>query len=186
MQRFFLFGNLLYFLFILKKENISLATISEINTYLLIYALYTNNYFVRLPQSIIDNARLYAKQNDIFLTEVDDHIRNVRSLNHIQEFAFTFPSIPENYFYDHKLIGTDRLVSVTNKTNANNINNILLMSTSLFFFLKHIPVIYQVGKNIQKDLTKANHLIRNSLFKTNIKSIPVSNFDGNPQQCRLI
>ena len=171
---------------ILEKENISLATISEINTYLLIYALYTNNYSVRLPQNIIDNARLYAKQNDIFLTEIDDQIRKIRSLNRIKEFAFNYPSIPENYPYDHKLIETDRLVFSTNNTSSNNINNILMMTSSLFFFLKHIPVIYQVGKNIHKDLTKVSHLIGNSLFKRNIKSIPVSNFDGNPQQCRLI
>lgn len=171
---------------ILEKGNISAAIISEINTYLLIYALYTNNYSVRLPQNIIDNTRLYVKQNDIALTEIDNQIRNVRSLNPIKEFSFAYPSVLENYSYAHKLIEADRLVPITSNTSPNNINNILLTGISLFFFLKHIPVIYQIGKNIHKDLTKANHFIRNSLFKTNSKSKSVSNFDGTSQQCRLI
>lgn len=44
------------------------------------------------------------------------------------------------------------------------------MSTSIFILFRHIPVIYQVGKNIYNDLTRVNRFIRNSFFKSNIKS----------------
>lgn len=45
------------------------------------------------------------------------------------------------------------------------------MSTSIFILFRHIPVIYQVGKNIYNDLTRVNRYIRNTFFKSNIKSI---------------
>lgn len=164
----------------MEKENPSLGRISEINTYLLIYALYANDYCVKLPQNIIVNIRLFAKQNHIFLTEIDNQVRNTRSA------TYTYPSVLENYFYNSKLIEADKLAALPNKTNVNNINNLLMMTTSLFFCLRTIPVIYQVGKNIHKDLIKGSHLIGNFLFKKNIKSILASNFDDTQQQCRLM
>ncbi len=151
---------------ILEKENSSSTRISEINTYLLIYSFYTNDDAVKLPQNVIDATRLYAKQNDIFLTEIDNRIRNVRSPT-----PTYYPSVPENYSCDLMPIEADGLLALANKSSVNYINNTLMMITSLFLLLKQIPVIYQVGKNIHKDLTQASHLIRNSFFKRNLKSI---------------
>lgn len=141
------------------------------------------------------------KNNKIFklieITELAHQIENVTSLQQeetnftnspIEYIASTSQAVQENYSYDHllsnqlaiqedsasydrNLIKETGLVPIANKASADNINNLLTMTTSIFIFFRHIPVIYQVGKNIYNDLTRVNRFIRNSLFKSNIKSI---------------
>lgn len=141
------------------------------------------------------------KKNKIFklieITELAHQIENVTSLQQeetnltnspIEYIASTSQARQENYSYDHLLshqlaiqedsASYDRnltketgLVPIASKASTNNVNNLLTMTASIFILFRHIPVIYQVGKNIYNDLTKVKHLIRNSLFKSNIKSI---------------
>lgn len=141
------------------------------------------------------------KKNKIFklieITELAHQIENVTSLQQeetnltnspIESIASTYQAVQENYSYDHllsnqfaiqqdyasyqrNLIKETGLVPIASKASANNINNLLAMSTSIFILFRHIPVIYQVGKNIYNDLTRVNRFIRNSFFKSNIESI---------------
>lgn len=152
---------------LLKSNQFS---ISEVNTRLVIFALYFGDFSIKLPEYIIENAIFYTK-NQIKFPEASTSIRNIRALKQINPLASTSFSLGMNNLYDeHKPSEKDGLISFLNKTHFHNANTQLIIITSSLVFFMQLPIIGPVGKNIHKDLINISYFMWNFFKKMDLSS----------------